>query len=117
MSKDARDEFLTGLAQALDTYLADDTRPSRHQLRAALDTATQGWKVTRKGYPRRDDHPLKEPRYGHKLVATGPFIPETDTEIADREARNAARSCGSQWYPCAHGGTRDSDYCSACEQE
>lgn len=26
-------------------------------------------------------------------------------------------TCGSRYYPCVHGGTRDSDYCSACEQE
>jgi hypothetical protein len=25
--------------------------------------------------------------------------------------------CGSEFHPCRHGGTRDSDYCSACEQE
>ncbi len=95
MSKEARDEFLAGLAQALDTHLADDVRPSRHQLWAALYTATQSWVIKREdaqAVVAVHDRSSTPPRYGHKLVATGPFIPETDTEIADREARAAARS-------------------------
>lgn len=53
------------------------------------DTATQGWVIKREPTQDRDDlhdRSSTPPRYGHKLVATGPFIPETDTEIADREA-------------------------------
>ena len=50
---------------------------------------------------RDEERPLPpEPACEH------PSFEETDCEI-----------CGSIFYPCRHGGVRDSDYCHACEQE
>lgn len=109
MNKEARDEFLTGLAHALDTHLADDTRPSLHQLWAALDTATQGWTVKRDCDVVRDDAGYQDSgdvrresvgtvRQGSILHVTTPWRPETADETADREARAAAHS----WSYRAH---------------
>lgn len=78
------DELRTHLADRLAPLL--DAWVSEPVVRAAINEATADWAVTRKNYPHRDDHPLSEPRFGHKLVATLPFVPETDDERADREA-------------------------------
>ena len=85
----ALDELRTHLADRMAPLL--DAWADESVVRAAITEATADWAVIRKDYPHRDDHPLDEVRYGHKLVATLPFVPETDDEAAEREARMAAR--------------------------
>ena len=82
----------------------------------AVEYAMDGWAVTRKDYPHRDDHPLAEPRFGHTIVATLPFVPETDAEAAKREAWAAAQHWAAvSWIPgfdpaiAAAGGYTDED--------
>lgn len=41
--------------------------------------------------------------------------PPPECEHEGYESQDCA-ACGSGFYPCEHGGTRDSDYCRGCEQ-
>jgi hypothetical protein len=91
-----REEFITTLADALAPHIYAGDAPDLDHLRAALRTVTEEWAVDRKDTQDRDDRAPTPPRYGHELVVTGPFVPETDQEIADREARAAARSWANQ---------------------
>jgi hypothetical protein len=91
MRNDPRDEMLDTLTAALAVQLVDaDCAPRDADLRAALDAATADWDFRRTVYPNADDHPLSQPRYGHALVAIGPFIPETNAERTERELRREA---------------------------
>ena len=93
MTATPRDELLDILAGRLSEYLigADHYLPDA-LVRDALAAVTADWRVVRKDYPNTDQHPLESDRYGHELIATGPFVPETDEETAEREAWEAARS-------------------------
>jgi hypothetical protein len=93
MKNESRDELLDTLTAALAVQLVDaECAPRDADLRAALDAATADWSVTRKDYPNTDQHPLEDDSYGHRLVLTGPFVPESDEETAERTAWEAARS-------------------------
>lgn len=90
------DELRADLASALAHELGIPLAP----VEQAIAVITEGWSVTRKDYPHRDDHPLAEPRYGHQLVVALPFVPETGAERGDREAWRAAQLWTHQasWY-------------------
>lgn len=93
---DSLDELRADLARALAVHLAVICVKSNPvptlDLVEAVNRATEDWRVSRKDYPHRDDHPLSEVRYGHALTATLPFKPETEAETVDREAWESARS-------------------------
>jgi hypothetical protein len=83
-------KHLDQLRSDLASALADEIGMPLVAVEAAVATVTADWKVTRKDYPNSNDHPLADVRYGHKLVVTLPFVPETDGERAERELRTEA---------------------------
>lgn len=94
--------FRAELADAIAEHLAAIKKQSNPahdlDLLEAVKRATKGWTITRIDYPNRDQHPLEDVAYGHRLRATLPFVPETTAE----EAKRLARMEASLWAARAH---------------
>lgn len=94
--------FRAELADAIAHHLAAIKKQSNPthdlDLLQAVKRATKGWTVTRINYPNRDQHPLEDHTYGHRLRVTLPFMPETIAEEAERLAHAAAHT----WAACSH---------------
>lgn len=75
-----------------------DNMTQTGRFREAVHGATDGWIAKRRVSPAADDHPLQEVRYGHRIEAVLPFVPETE----DRAERRRQRSEAFMWAIRAH---------------
>jgi hypothetical protein len=85
MKNDPRDELRLGMGLEIRDQLMDHPEITGEKIRDIVDAIIKGWSVTRKDYPNIDQHPLEDDSHGHRLVLTGPFVPETDEERIERE--------------------------------
>lgn len=92
MKNDPREELCLNMGLEIRDQLMDHPEISGEKIRDIVAAITKGWSVTRKDFPNTDQHPLEDDSYGHRLVLTGPFVPESDEETAERKAWEAARS-------------------------
>jgi len=96
---DPVNELRTDLANALADHMSIPLRV----VEEAVNAVTADWAIRRQDYPHSGQHPMESDDHGHRLVATLPFVPETDDERTHREAGEAARL----WAFCAQGADWD----------